>query len=118
MIKMEFVEDNIAKITIPEILHADDFIQFIPLAEEFIRRHGSIRLLIDATQFNGWQDMKAFEAHMGFVKSHQGKVERIAIIAGHSWQHWLAGVFKIFVHPEISVFDKGEEIDAMRWIAA
>jgi hypothetical protein len=25
--------------------------------------------------------------------------QRIAAIAGHEWQHWLIGAFKMFVHP-------------------
>jgi hypothetical protein len=32
-----------------------------------IDRSGRIRLLIDATEFGGWENLKAFELHAGFV---------------------------------------------------
>jgi hypothetical protein len=28
-------------------------------------------------------------------------IKRIAVLAGHDWQHWIAAVVNIFVHPEI-----------------
>ncbi len=62
--------------------------------------------------------MTAFEQHMGFVKTHHQKVERVALIAGHAWQHWVAGTIKLFVHPEIRIYDKTQETEARQWIAA
>jgi hypothetical protein len=32
-------------------------------------------LLIDASGFNGWEDIAAFGNHAGFVKNHQQKVD-------------------------------------------
>jgi hypothetical protein len=43
-------------------------------------------------------------------------VERIAIIARHDWQHWLVGAVKVFLHPEIRMFDKSESDEALRWV--
>ena len=117
MMTIENITGNIIKVTVPETLKADDFKQLAPKADALIKQHGKIRLLVDASHFNGWENMAAFEKHMGFVKSHQKSVERGAIIAGHSWQHWVAGMFKMFVHPEIRVFDKDEASKALQWIS-
>jgi len=54
-------------------MKADDFRQIAPQVDS----------LIDASGFNGWENIAAFENHAGFVKDHQQKVERIAVIAGH-----------------------------------
>lgn len=116
MITFEPIKNNEARITIPEKLAADDFAQLAPQVDAFIREHGSIRLLVDATRFDGWENMQAFEKHMNFVKTHQKKVERIAIIAGHTWQHWLIGLFRIFVHPQVAVFNADETGNAQRWL--
>lgn len=116
MITIENINGNIVKVTPSETLKADDFAQLAPKADALIRQHGKIRLLVDATKFNGWENMAAFEKHMGFVKSHHKSVERIALIAGHAWQHWLAGALRMFVHPEVQVFDKNEADKAQRWI--
>ena len=117
MITIESINGNIVRITPSETLKADDFAQLAPKAEALIRQHGKIRLLVDATKFNGWENMAAFEKHMGFVKSHHKSVERAAIIAGHAWQHWVAGVFRMFIHLEVRVFDKNEAAKAQRWIS-
>jgi hypothetical protein len=116
VIKIENITSNIVKVTVPETLKDGDFLQLTPKADAFIRKYGKIRLLVDASGFNGWENTAAFEKHMGFVKAHQKSVERGALIAGHAWQHWVAGVFKIFVHPEIRVFAKDEGDAALAWI--
>jgi hypothetical protein len=73
-------------------------------------------IYIDASQFNGWENIKAFENHIQFIKTHQPKAERIAVIVGHEWQHWLIGVIRIFVHPAVRDYEKGQEIEALQWI--
>lgn len=116
MIKTEIISANVLKISVPEKLKADDFRQVAPQINSLISQQSKIRLLIDASGFNGWENMAAFESHAGFVKDHQQKIERIAVIAGHEWQHWLIGVVRIFVHPEVRVFNKNNEGEARQWI--
>jgi hypothetical protein len=43
-------------------------------------------------------------------------VERIAVIVGHEWQDWLIGAVRVFVHPEVRTFDKGQESEALQCI--
>jgi hypothetical protein len=116
MIKTESICANGLKITIPHKLNAEDFRQIAPLIDSVISEHGNIRLLIDASGFDGWENIEAFETHIGFVKNHQQKIERIALIAGHEWQHWLISLVKMFVHPEVKAFDKSHENEALHWI--
>jgi hypothetical protein len=87
-----------------------------PRAMISCRVGGKIRLLIDASGFGGWEDIAAFENHAGFVKSHQQKVDRIAVVVAHDWQHWLVGAVRVFMHPQIRAYDKGRESEALRWI--
>lgn len=116
MIKTEVISANTLKITVPEKLKADDFRQIAPQFDSLISQHGKVRLLIDASRFNGWENIAAFENHARFVKSHQQKVERIAVIAGHEWQHWLVGAIRMFVHPDVRAYDKSHENEALQWI--
>jgi hypothetical protein len=53
-----------------------------------------------------------------FVKDHKSKVRRIALIAGHDWQHWIAVIVNVFVHPEIKAFGSEQEDAARRWLMA
>jgi hypothetical protein len=73
--------------------------------------------LVDARQFAGWENLKAFEIHAGFVKTHQMYVERLGVIASHDWQHWVVDTMRMFLHPEAKAFDASQEAEALRWIA-
>jgi hypothetical protein len=104
------------KITVPEKLRAGDFDQLARQVGSLIQQQGRIRLLIDASNFSGWENIAAFERHIGFVKKHQQKVERISVITGHDWQHWVIGTIRLFVHPEVRAYDKDEGSAALEWI--
>jgi SpoIIAA-like len=118
MIQTEHIADRVLKITVPEKLNAGDFGQIAPQIDSLIQQQGTIRLLVDASHFAGWQDRAAFEKHIGFVKTHHQKVERIAVIVGHNWQYWVIGTMRLFVHPEVRSFDQGQESEARQWITA
>ena len=97
-------------------MQGGDFRQIAPQIDSIISQHGKIKLLIDASGFNGWENIEAFETHAGFIKNHQEKVERIAVITAHDWQLWLIGMIKMFVHPEVRAYDKLHESEALQWI--
>ena len=65
MMKTEIVSDNVLRITAPEKLKADDFQQIVPQVNSIISRYGRIRLLIDATAFNGWENIAALNTTLG-----------------------------------------------------
>src|SRR5665213_2497092 len=116
MIMTEVIAANVLKIVVPEKLKAEDFRQIAPQVDSLISQHGKIRMLIDASGFGGWENMAAFENHAAFIKTHQQKVERIAVIVAHDWQHWLVGAVGMFLHPEVKAYDKGQEGEALQWI--
>jgi stage II sporulation SpoAA-like protein len=116
MIRTEIISGNALRITMPEKLKVDDFRQIARQIDSLISQHGQIRLLIDASGFKGWENIAAFEKHAGFAKGHQQKIERLAVIAAHDWQHWLIGAVRIFVHPDVKAYDKNRESEALTWI--
>jgi hypothetical protein len=116
MITTEVISTNVLKIIAPGKLKADDFRQIAPQIDSLVRQYGKIRLLIDASRFNGWENIAAFENHAVFIKTHQQRVERIAVIAGHDWQHWLIGAVRIFLHPEVRAYDRSHQSEALQWI--
>jgi hypothetical protein len=69
-----------------------------------------------ASGFNGWESLAAFEAHARFIKNHLRNVERIAIIVGHDWQHWIVDTAQMFSHHEARAFAKNREDEARRWV--
>ena len=116
MLKTEILAPGVLKIVAPETLHADDFLALAPQVDAIIKDYGEIRLLIDASHLQGWDSLSTLEKHAGFVKAHQEKVSRIAVVARRDWQHWMVGAVKLFLHPEVKSFDPGHESEAARWI--
>jgi SpoIIAA-like len=80
VIKTDIISGNVLRILVPDKIKAEDVRQIEPQVDSIISQYGKIRLLIDASGFNGWENIGAFENQAGFVKSHQQKVDRIAVI--------------------------------------
>lgn len=116
MIKIKTIGKNIIKLKITEPLKSSDFEAITKHVNPILKEYKKARLLIDATVFSGWKNIKACEQHFSFVKAHHMNIERIALIAGYAWQHWVIGAIKIFVHPEIKVFDKDQQEEAKKWV--
>jgi hypothetical protein len=116
MIKIEPIAPDILRIVAPVKLKSDDFAALAAVVDPLLKLQPQIRLLIDATHLEGWENLTALERHAGFVKNHQDKVDRIAVIARHEWQHWLVGAVRVFLHPKVEVFDPGHEAKAMAWL--
>lgn len=118
MIQTEIISSKVLKIIVPKKLEADDFLQIAPQVDSIIGRYGKIRLLIDGSGFDGWANTAAFERHAAFIRTHQQKIDRIAVIASHDWQHWLIGAVRIFLHPEVRAYDTAHESEALQWIVS
>jgi len=116
MLKIKHNNSNLIEVTIVDILKAEDFINLGEKADKLIKEHGKIRLLINASGFNSWENTKAAEKHFSFVKDHNKKVERLAVVAGHTWQHWLAALARMFIQPKVRVFDKDQINEARAWL--
>ena len=116
MIKTDIISANALRLIAPKKLKAEDFRQLRPQIDSLTSRHGKIRLLIDGSGFDGWENIAALQAHAGFIRSHQQKIERIAVIARHNWQHWVIGAVRMFLHPEVRAYDRNHQNEALQWI--
>lgn len=96
---------------------AQDWDSVAPVVDGAIGECGQIKLLLDAQDFDGWQDMAAARAHFSFVKAHHRSVERVAIITARQWQHWLAGLARLFVAAELKAFEPQHRSAAQDWLA-
>ena len=116
MIKTEIISGNVLRIVAPIKLYVDDFQQITPEVDSFISQHGKIRLLVDVSSFNGWNNAVALLKHIQFIKDHHHNVERIAVVGARSWQHWVIGVIRMIVHPEVKSYDRSQQNEALQWI--
>jgi len=108
--------NNLIEIEPTGSLKTGDFDDLAKKADKLIDTYGNIKLLINAQNFEGWDSLSASEAHFTFVQKHHKDVEKAAIIVGHSWQEWVASILKVFLHPEIRIFQSSELKKAQSWI--
>jgi len=116
MISIERLSETIFKLVPSGKIGRENFHQLAMQIDPLIQAGSKPRLLVDATDFKGWDSLSAFERHIRFVKEHQKQVERIAIVAGHDWQRWVMSAVKMFVHPEVRIYDKFNEAEGRKWL--
>ena len=59
MIAAQSISASTVKIIVLEEIKANDFMQLAPRIDSIIQQLGKIRLLIDATDFDGWENIAA-----------------------------------------------------------
>lgn len=116
MIIIEHIYHDLVRVKVTGPIEEGDFKRITSQVDALIHEKGNVRLLIDGKMFKGWKSFKAFKEHFNFAKNHHQKVKKIALIAGHFWQHWIAAIARFFVNPEIRVFTAEQVEDALRWV--
>ena len=90
-------------------LHAGDFVAVAAEVDPWIADHGELRgVLVHA---------KAFPGHVGFVRTHVGKVRRVAICSDSALLTIAPQFAKLFVHAEVRHFAYAEVDAAAAWLA-
>ena len=117
MLEVLTAADNIVELALKGTIRSNDFDRIEEHVDGLIAKYGQIRLLLDASEFEGWQDVDAAKTHFLFVKQHHTRVERIAVLGNHQWQHWLASAIGVFLHPEVKCFEPDEKRSALKWLA-
>ena len=95
---------------------ASDWDQVAPTIDQAILECGEIVLLVDAREFDGWQDLAAARAHIAFVKAHHNHVDRVAVLAPQQWQHWLVALARHFVSAQVKAFEPQHSDAALDWL--
>lgn len=95
---------------------AADWDAAAPILDRAIQQHGRIKLLLDAREFDGWQNLAAAMGHIDFVKAHHQHVDRVAVITARQWQHWLVALAKHFVSAQLKAFEPQHIEAAQNWL--
>ena len=112
----ESKDGKIIEIDVTEKLTDEDYQQFIPEFEREASGHNKLRLLLEMSEFHGWEAKAAWD-DLKLGMKHPGKVERIAMVGEKKWQQWMAGFSKLFTAAEVRFFDRTEDPAARAWLA-
>jgi len=117
MIKITHTEDRVLEAEVEgRILH-DDYVTMIPLLEQAIKEHGSLRCVIDIKSIKGYEPRAMFD-DLKFDLTHIRKIERCAILCDKGWLVWVmkfSGLIMPFT--KIKCFEPGQHDQARTWAA-
>jgi hypothetical protein len=98
-------------------LHDADYKTFVPLIDEAAKKAGTVRVLAQFHDFQGW-DMAALWDDIKFSTTHCTTIERIALVGEKSWEKWMAAVCKPFTMAKVQYFDAADIDKAWAWLEA
>jgi hypothetical protein len=112
-----YEEDNgkILALNLSGKLVKDDYERFVPEFEGLARQRGKLRVLLNLTDFHGW-DIGALWDEIKFDVKHFADIERIAVVGDKKWQHGLTTFFKPFTNATIRYFDQADTTEARKWL--
>lgn len=92
---------------------------FAALAARFEARAaaGPVNLVINAAAFPGWTDFAAFASHLGFIRDHQRRVEKIALVSDSRLLDLAPRVADLVLAADIRHFPADALAAALAWAA-
>ncbi len=108
-------ETHVIDMIITGTLTRDDYTQFVPIAEEAIRRFGKASIYFEMHDFTGWTLGASWE-DLKFDIKHFADFSKIAIVGDRAWEHAMATLLKPFTKAKVRYFDRSESDQARAWL--
>jgi putative intracellular protease/amidase len=100
-------------------LTEQDFAGLTRFADAYLAKHDAFAgLLVEAQSFPGWESFASFASHLRFVRDHQRRIERIAIVTDSAIAHIVEILAKPFAASQIRHFAFGQTDEAMAWLTS
>jgi hypothetical protein len=116
LIKVSVIDKNIIHAKIINKIETDDFKYLSTSLEKTIKESKTACILLDGTDFDGWDNLTALQTHLSFISKHQKSIKKVAVIAGKEWQNYLAKMLRLFLKPDVEVFKPDQEKQALEWV--
>jgi len=116
MIEIKQGNDNHIEVIVQGKLLATDFEQMQDVTEQLLKKYRAVKILVNSTGFEGWEDIISMQKHFNFVQSNHAKVEKVAVLIGPWWQNLMICFAKMLVHPKIKIFEASELAAARQWL--
>ena len=109
-------EGRVLYISISGQLHKEDYQQMVPVIEAAMGQHNKIRLLVQMTDFHGW-DAGALWQDIKFDAKHFKDIESLALVGDKRWEKGMSIFCNPFTTAKIKYFDVKDLNQAQLWIA-
>ncbi len=81
----------------------EDYEILEPAVQTIVDESGSVRLLLDLTDFR-WEKVEAWGADFRFGKKYHRSIERMALVGQHEWEKWLTRLAEPFYAQQARYF--------------
>jgi SpoIIAA-like len=99
-------------------LEAEDFRRVAAEIDPYMAHTGHLSgVVIVAEEFPGWDDFAALTAHFRFVREHQSRVRRVAVVTDSRFLSALPRIAGVFVAAEVRSFAMNERDAALSWVS-
>ena len=98
-----------------KLTHEDYIANLIPTIEKNIDEHEKISLLIELSDFDGWEWKAAFDDFKTGIK-HRKDFVKVALVGNMAWEKYIVQMFDYFIDGEVRYFDERQLKDARIWI--
>jgi hypothetical protein len=98
-------------------LAKEDFAQLAKTVDPHIEKSGGLAgIILEAAKFPGWDSLAAMAAHVRFVRDHQKRVKKIAIVTDAAIGNVGERLGSHFVAAQIKHFAAGQLEAAKQWV--
>ncbi|MBK1792321.1 STAS/SEC14 domain-containing protein [Persicirhabdus sediminis] len=98
-------------------LSAEDFAPLVKDVDSYLAENNQLNgVLIDASDFSGWQDFQGLTTHLKFVQNHHHQIRRLAILTSNNLLGVAPHLLKHFVSCELKPFAAGQQDSATAWL--
>lgn len=111
--KMSRSHDSVLGFRVSGDVAREDYETLEPAVQNIVDESGSVRLLLDLTDFH-WEKVEAWGADLRFGKKYHRSIERIALVGQHDWEKWLARLAEPFYAHEAKYFADVDQ--AWKWL--
>ncbi len=106
---------KVLEIKLSGTLTKEDYEHFVPEVDRLIRQHGTVRMLVQMHDFQGWS-AGAWWQDLKFDLKHFSGLDRLALVGDGNWEPGTAP----FCHPvtwaNVGYFDETNADEARNWI--
>jgi hypothetical protein len=101
--KMSRSHDNVVGFRVSGDVTRADYDTLEPEVQTIVDASGSVRVLLDMTDFR-WEKVEAWGADLRFGKKYHRSIERMALVGHHQWEKWLARLAEPFYAQQARYF--------------
>jgi hypothetical protein len=92
-----------------------DYEVMVPQVEALVEQEGSIKMLLDMTEFK-WEKVSAWGSDFKFGREYRQKISKMAIVGDKTWEKWLTKLADPFYAQEAKYFPAAERDAAWSWL--